>query len=68
MIPRLLMVLLAAGAIVQLLHSRGHHKTVGILKLVVSAIVMIFCTSVGIAGWSTLGYAWDRNLSTYSLY
>ena len=28
---------------------------------------MLFCGSVGVTGWSTLSYAWDRNLSTYSL-
>ena len=28
---------------------------------------MLFCGSVAITGWSTLSYAWDRNLTTYSL-
>jgi TRAP-type C4-dicarboxylate transport system permease small subunit len=28
---------------------------------------MLFCGSVGVTGWSTLSYAWDRNLTTYSL-
>ena len=58
---------LVMSAIVQLIHSRGHYKTVGILKIVVSAIIVLFCGSVGVTGWSTLGYAWDRNLTTYSL-
>ena len=58
---------LVMNAIIQLLHSRGHFKTVGISKIVISAIIVLFCCSVGITGWSTLSYAWDRNLTTYSL-
>ena len=58
---------LVMNAIVQLIHSRGHLKTVGLSKIVVSAIIALFCGSVGVTGWSTLSYAWDRNLTTYSL-
>ena len=58
---------LVMNALVVLVHSRGYYKTVGITKIVVSAIIVLFCGSVGITGWSTLSYAWDRNLTTYSL-
>ena len=58
---------LVMNAIIQLIHSRGYFKTVGVLKILVSALIMIFCASIGITGWSTLSYAWVRDLSTYSL-
>lgn len=58
---------LVMNAIVQLCHARGYFKTVGILKIFVSAVIVIFCGSIGITGWSTLSYAWNRDLSTYSL-
>jgi len=58
---------LVMNAIVQLINSRGHYKTVGILKIVVSAITSLFCASVGITGWYTLSYAWNRDLTTESL-
>ena len=45
---------LVMNAIMQLFHSRGHYKTVGIAKIVVSTIIMLFCGSVGVTGWSTL--------------
>ena len=28
---------------------------------------MIFCGSIGVTGWSTVDYAWVRDLQTYSL-
>lgn len=58
---------LVMGAIVQLLHARGHHMAVGVAKIVVSAIVALFCGAVGVTGWPTLKYAVDRDLTTYSL-
>ena len=58
---------LVMGAIIQALHARGHHKAVGISKIVVSALVVLFCGSVGVTGWPTLSYAIDRELTTYSL-
>ena len=58
---------LVMNAIVQLLHARGHYRTVGILRIVVSAAIVLFCGSIGITGWDTLSYAWDRDLTTYSL-
>lgn len=58
---------LVMSVILQLAHSRGHYKIVGIAKIAVSAIIMLFCGAVGVTGWSTLSYAWVRNLSTYSL-
>ncbi|MBX2878351.1 MAG: TRAP transporter small permease [Granulosicoccus sp.] len=58
---------LVMNAIVQLLHSRGHLKIVGALRIVVSAIIMVFCGAIGITGWPTLSYALDRDLTTYSL-
>lgn len=58
---------LVMNAAVQLMHARGHYKTVGILKIAVSAIIVLFCTSIGVTGWATLSYAWVRNLTTYSL-
>jgi TRAP-type C4-dicarboxylate transport system permease small subunit len=58
---------LVMSAIVQLLHSRGHYKAVGLLKIFVSAVIVVFCGSIGATGWPTLTYAWNRDLSTYSL-
>ena len=58
---------LVMSAMMQFLQSRGHYKTIGIAKIVVSAVILLFCGSVGVTGWSTLSYAWDRNLTTYSL-
>lgn len=59
---------LVMAAFIQLFHARGLYKTVGILKIVVSAIVAVFCGSVGVTGWSTVSYALDRNLTTESLH
>jgi TRAP-type C4-dicarboxylate transport system permease small subunit len=58
---------LVMNAIVQWIHARGHYKTVGIIKIIVSAGIALFCGAVGITGWSTLAYAWNRDLTTYSL-
>ncbi len=58
---------LVMSAIVQLLHSRGHLKAVGLLKIAVSVVIVLFCGAVGATGWPTLSYAWERDLSTYSL-
>jgi len=58
---------LVMNAIVQLLHSRGYLKTVGFLRVIVSAIIVIFCGAIGITGWATLSYAIERELTTYSL-
>jgi TRAP-type C4-dicarboxylate transport system permease small subunit len=58
---------LVMSAIVQWIHARGHYKTVGIIRIIVSAGITLFCGAVGITGWSTLAYAWNRDLTTYSL-
>lgn len=58
---------LVMNAITQLLQSRGYYKTVGALKIVVSAIIVLFCAAIGITGWPTLEYALARELTTYSL-
>ncbi len=58
---------LVMNAIMQLLHARGHLKAVGIARIAVSAGIVLFCGAVGITGWPTLSYAWERDLSTYSL-
>ena len=58
---------LVMSAIVQVLHSRGHHKAVGIARILVSGIVVAFCGAIGVTGWPTLSYALDRDLTTYSL-
>lgn len=58
---------LVMNAIVQLLHARGFLKTVGLLNIVVSAVVVVFCLAIGITGWSTLDYALARDLRSYSL-
>lgn len=58
---------LVMNAIIQLLHSRGHLKAVGIAKIAVSVGIVLFCGAVGVTGWPTLSYAWARDLSTYSL-
>jgi TRAP-type C4-dicarboxylate transport system permease small subunit len=58
---------LVMSVIIQLLHARGHHKAVGITKIAVSAIIVVFCGAIGITGWPTLSYAIERNLTSYSL-
>jgi TRAP-type C4-dicarboxylate transport system permease small subunit len=58
---------LVMSAIIQLIHSRGHYKAVGLTKIVVSAFIAVFCGAVGVTGWSTLSYAWNRDLTSYSL-
>lgn len=58
---------LVMNAIVQLLHARGFLKTVGLLQIVVSALVVVFCITIGVTGWSTLAYSWERDLRSYSL-
>ena len=58
---------LVMAAIVQLMHARGHYKAVGLLKIVVSAVLVVFCGAISVTGWPTLSYAWNRDLMTYSL-
>ena len=58
---------LVMNAIVQLAYSRGYHKAVAYAKIFASAIIVLFCGSIGVTGWPTLSYAWSRDLSTYSL-
>lgn len=58
---------LVMNAIVQVLHKRGFLKTVGVLNIVVSTVVLVFCGAIGITGWPTLEYALERDLTTYSL-
>ncbi|MGB7297984.1 MAG: TRAP transporter small permease [Burkholderiaceae bacterium] len=58
---------LVMNAISQLLHKRGFLKTVGLMHILVSAVIVVFCAAIGVTGWPTLEYAIDRNLTTYSL-
>ena len=58
---------LVMAAIIQTLHSRGYLKSTAIAKIMVSAVSTVFCVSIGLTGWSTLVYAIDRDLMTYSL-
>ncbi|MBM08203.1 MAG: hypothetical protein CMF69_01295 [Magnetovibrio sp.] len=58
---------LVMNAIIQALHSRGYLKCVAIAKIFVSATIAVFCGAIGLTGWSTLTYAIDRSLMTYSL-
>ena len=58
---------LVMNAFVQLLNSRGYYKTVGLLKIIVSAVTVVFCSAIGVTGWPTLTYAYERDLMTYSL-
>lgn len=58
---------LVMNAIVQLCHAQGYFRMVGIMRILVSAIVSIFCGSLCVTGWSTVSYAFERDLSTYSL-
>jgi len=58
---------LVMNAVIQALHSRGYLKLTAITKILVSAIITVFCASIGLTGWSTLTYAIDRDLMTYSL-
>ncbi len=58
---------LVMNAIIQTLHSRGYLKSTAIAKIFVSAMITVFCASIGLTGWSTVTYAIDRDLMTYSL-
>lgn len=58
---------LVMNVFMQLLHSRGYLKAVGFSKILVSAIVCIFCASIAVTGWPSVTYAFERDLSTYSL-
>ena len=56
-----------SSAVIQTLHSKGYLKFTAIMKIVVSAIITVFCASIGISGWSTLTYAIDQEVMTQSL-
>ena len=58
---------LVMNAIVHLLHLRGHYQATAVIKILVSLIIVLFCGAIGVTGWSTLSYAWNRDLTTYSL-
>ncbi len=58
---------LVMNAIVQLCHAQGYFRMVGIMRIMVSVVVCVFCGSLSITGWPTLSYAIERDLSTYSL-
>ncbi len=58
---------LVMNAVILLLHSKGYLKTVGFSKILVSAIICVFCGAISITGWPTLEYALARELKTYSL-
>ncbi len=58
---------LVMNAVIQALYSRGYLKCTAITKILVSAIITVFCASIGLTGWSTVTYAIDRDLMTYSL-
>ena len=58
---------LVMNAVIQVLHSRGYLKCTAVTKILVSAIISIFSASIGLTGWSTVTYAIDRDLMTYSL-
>ncbi len=58
---------LVMNAIVQLCHAQGYYRLVGIMRILVSVVVCVFCGSLSITGWPTLSYAIERDLSTYSL-
>ena len=45
---------LVMGAIVQVLHSRGHYMAMGIARILVSAVIVAFCGAIGVTGWPTL--------------
>jgi TRAP-type C4-dicarboxylate transport system permease small subunit len=58
---------LVMNAVIQLLHMKEFHRTVGFSKIIVSAVIAIFCMSICVTGWDTLEYAYRRELSTESL-
>jgi len=58
---------LVMNAVIQTLHARGYLKCTAIAKTLVSAMITVFCASIGLTGWSTVTYAIDRDLMTYSL-
>jgi len=58
---------LVMNAIVQLCHAQGYYRLVGIMRIMVSAVVAVFCGSLSVTGWPTVSYAIERDLSTYSL-
>ena len=58
---------LVMNAVVQIFVTKGYYNVVGILRILVSAVIAVFCGSLSITGWPTLSYAIDRDLTTYSL-
>lgn len=58
---------LVMNVIIQLLHSRGYYKLCGAMKIFTSFVVSLFCGAIGVTGWPTLSYAFERDLMTYSL-
>jgi len=58
---------LVMNAVIQTLHARGYLKCTAIAKILVSTMITVFCASIGLTGWSTVTYAIDRDLMTYSL-
>ena len=58
---------LVMSALIHLLHSRGYYQAVGLSKILISAVILVFCATIGVTGYPTVEYAIERNLTTYSL-
>ncbi|MEM6495723.1 MAG: TRAP transporter small permease [Pseudomonadota bacterium] len=58
---------LVMNALTHFLHARGNFMLVGLINILVSAIVVVFCGAIGITGWSSFSYAWERDIKSYSL-
>lgn len=58
---------LVMNVMLQVLHGKGYLKTVAVLRAIVSGLIALFCGAIGVTGWSTLSYAFERDLTTYSL-
>jgi TRAP-type C4-dicarboxylate transport system permease small subunit len=58
---------LVMNALTHYIHARGNLMIIGLLNIIVSAIVVVFCAAIGITGWSSFEYAWNRDLKSYSL-
>lgn len=58
---------LVMNVMMHVLHRRGHLKTVAVLRIFTSGVIAVFCGAIGVTGWPTLSYAFERGLTSYSL-
>lgn len=58
---------LVMSAVIQVLHAKQMYTLIGLLRIAVSIVITVFCAAICITGWSTVEYALNRNLLSYSL-